>query len=296
MAEKSLKLKTKKKKWVSLVGPKLFSERLLGEIPLVETQQALHRVVRVNAMNLLGDMKKQHINLKFLVTDVKEGKARTRMIAYEVSPQYVRRMVRKRRDKISDSFLIKTADELAVRVKPITITQAKISKEVQTKLRLAAREAISSLASSYSYERFVDELMSGKLQRFLKEKLGKITSVRSCDVRALTVAVQDREKVAGTQDHVPVRESSMRRKPVPSQEEAVEEVSEDAAKEVAGEDASEESEAQDGDGDEDSDDEGSEEESVEVAPRPRVAKSEDVPAGKPAKRAGKASASMVEDD
>ncbi|RME52207.1 hypothetical protein D6783_05515 [Candidatus Woesearchaeota archaeon] len=194
MAEKSLKIKVKKKKWVPVVGPALFAHCLLGEMPLVAPENALHRLLKVNAMAVLGDMKKQHVSLHFVVTSVKDEKAHTRLVGYELSPQFMKRLVRKRRDKVADSFLLRTADNYVVRAKPIIITHTRVSKAVQTKLRLAAREVLRELGKSYSYEKFVEELLQMKLQRFLKERLGKITALRSCELRFFSIVVADRLK------------------------------------------------------------------------------------------------------
>ncbi len=137
--------KIKKKKWYSIMAPRILGGRMLGESLVSDSADLKGRTITANLMNVLGEPKKQSINIQFLINRVKEGQALTEIIKYELSQSYIKRQIRRGRSKIEDSFLSKTADNKRVRIKPMVITNGKVFKSVETKIRLALRGYLKEL-------------------------------------------------------------------------------------------------------------------------------------------------------
>jgi ribosomal protein S3AE len=182
VAEKAV-VKKKKKKFVPLLAPEQFGGKVLGECPVYETPSVMGRSITMNYMVLTGDMKKQHLNIQFKVRDIKDGKAMTEVVRYSMIPSLLKRFVRKGRVKIDDSFVVVTKDNRYVRLKPMLITNARTHSSVVTNLRVTAKKLMQNVIANYSYNQFVDEVLSYRLQKFIRDNLHKTYPLKICEIR-----------------------------------------------------------------------------------------------------------------
>ncbi|MEM3450677.1 MAG: hypothetical protein QW439_03910, partial [Candidatus Woesearchaeota archaeon] len=154
-----------KKKWFDIISPKEFGESVVGETPAYAPDEVVGRVVNINLMNLTGNIRKQNINVKLRITGIKENKhAVTELIEYELMPAFIKRMVRRGRNKIDDSFVVKTSDEKFVRIKPMIITAYSTTKTRTTRIIKLTRYFCAKSASEKDYSAFTSDIISGKLQ------------------------------------------------------------------------------------------------------------------------------------
>jgi ribosomal protein S3AE len=158
---------------------------MLCECPVYETPQIMGRSITVNFMTLAGDMKKQHINLTFKVIDIKEGKGNCMLTRYYIIPSSLRRFVRKGREKIDDSFIVKTKDEKFVRIKPMLVTNSTTHESVVTNLRVTTRKILQNVIPTYTYDQLCEEVVTYKLQKYLRDILHKTYPLKICEIRDL---------------------------------------------------------------------------------------------------------------
>ncbi len=205
MAKKNVKKAGKvkgKKRWLPVIAPKSFESVALGECYVERPEQAVGKTIRTNLMTLTGDMRRQVIEIRFDVVKVGEGKALTAVTGYELLPSGVKRLVRRGRSKVDDSFLVKSATGRLVRIKPLIITANPASERACSALRLTTRERLKQLVSSFSFDKLVQELVHGRIQRALKEPLNKIHPIKTIDIRMCLLLPE------GTREERAVREDS----------------------------------------------------------------------------------------
>ena len=246
--------KVRKKKWFPVLAPKLFSERVIGEIPLYESGSMLNRGLTVNMMNLTGDPKSQHINVKVRINEVKEGKGMTEILGLEIMPSSVKRLIRRDRTKIDDSVVVQTSDKKKVRIKPLLITNSVVDASVTKSIRTKVRNNLARFVARLTYEQLVEEILSYKLQKFIGNLACKITPIRTSEIRAFELVEREDVKI-----YKPVKEEEVRKEEeeMPEEEkkeeaaekkeedegegaEGIEEAVEDISEETPAEEASEE--------------------------------------------------------
>src|SRR3972149_8755508 len=159
----------KKKKWYSIIAPKMFNNIILGETILNESAQLNGKELSMSMMNIAFDPKRQHINIHFKVTKVVEGKGMAQVTEYEIPPNWFRRMVRRGRKKISDSFICKTSDNVFAEVKPIIITQGEASNSTATDVMKHCRQLLKEIIRTNTFETVVQDLLDYKVQMYLKD-------------------------------------------------------------------------------------------------------------------------------
>lgn len=194
--------KVKKKKWFPIYAPKSFGEVMLGESYVGEAEELNGKYITSNLSTITKSMRKQSVNVQFKVTSVVEGKGQTETVGYSLVNAAVKRLVRRGRDKISDSFLAKTKDKKILRFKPIIITNNHGTKSVQSALRLEARRLIREYAFTKTVDEIFNEVSDSKIQKSIKDSCGKIFPVRGVDLKAVKllentdIVVTDKEVVS----------------------------------------------------------------------------------------------------
>ena len=197
-----------KKKWVEIVAPKVFNQMPMGETHVFDAREALGKSMSVNMMSLTKNPKKQGISAKFLISGQHENKLTTDFLGLRIMPPVIKRMVRRGKDKIEDSFLVNTVDGKKVRIKPIVITRSKVKGSVLTAIRKATKMHIARVASKIAYDQLVEELINFKLQRGMHDLLNKIYPVSITEIRwfELVLKKDDVKKVADVKEVKPAED------------------------------------------------------------------------------------------
>ncbi len=271
-----------KKRWFPIVGPRSFDNVPLGESHVESAERLIGKSITVNLMHLTNDMRNQGIEIRFDIVKVQDGKGIAAVGGYEVLPSHLKRVVRRGRSKVADSFIVRVGKERLVRIKPMVFTANRASKGAQRAIRLAMREKIKEVLAETTFERLIQELIGFKLQRTLKDVAGKLHPIKSVEIKAcrllpsdvevreedgeLVIIEEEGAEPSAAEDAAeesdgdePAAEESDGDEPAEESEDAAEDASdEEAEKPSAAEDAAEES-----DGDEPAAEESDEDEPVE---------------------------------
>src|SRR3989344_2631054 len=120
-AKKVSKIKIKKKLWYKIVAPRLFGQKEIGETYLTSPDSALGRSMKINLRDLNGNVKDQNSYISFKVNKADGSLLRTSTTGYELTPTYVKKLVRKNTDRLDDAFTLKTKNKNDVVVKILMI-------------------------------------------------------------------------------------------------------------------------------------------------------------------------------
>ena len=226
----------KKKKWVAIRAPKLFNEQVIGESFVGEAQELVGRNVTVSLMVLTGDPQKQTVNVSFKITGVKDNAAFCELIGYQVLPSAAKKLMRRQRSKIDDSFIVETSDKKYIRVKPLIVTKGRTTHSVMASMRKLERAYIAKTISKMDFENFVKEVVQKKLQHGLGQLLRLLYPIGACEIRMLELIPAEKIKELGLKVTLPPEKMPE----LPKKEEAKKE---EEAKESASEQPVEQPEA-----------------------------------------------------
>ena len=207
---KTTTVKVKKKKWFPIYASSEFNNALLGETYINDESELSKKYLTANLSTITRSMRKQNINVQFKVERVEEGKAYTKIIGYSMINAATKRLVRRGRDKIADSFLTKTKDKEVLRIKPLIVTGNKGTKALQSAIRLETRRVVREFVFTKSSSEVFAELVEGKLQKLIKTAVAKLSPVRSCEIRM--AKLEENAKVVVTDDAVKTEKVTIRRR------------------------------------------------------------------------------------
>lgn len=199
----------KKKRWHKILAPKLFNQQVIGETPALEPDMVIGRTVMSNLMHLTRDMKKQHIDVIFEVEKVMGDTAYTQLKTYQINPSFIKRFVRRNRNRIDDSFVCKTKDAKVIRLKPFILTRGITTKSVNTSVRHIAKRFLANYVAKNDYEIIARDLISNKLQRTLVDYLRAVYPIKSCEIRVMQMLKGEVKNIVrpGPIDDLKVKES-----------------------------------------------------------------------------------------
>lgn len=178
-------VKKKPKKWYSILAPQEFKQIEIGETLTSSPNSLLGKTLKINLMQLTNDIKKQNVNITFKIIQIKDDKAFTEIKKYELLQMAVRRIISKEKNKLDSSFLCKTKDNIAIRLKPLLITKSKTKKSILSTLQNQTKKFLTENISKLSYSELIIYLINYKLQTQLKEHLKKIYPVSLFQIRCL---------------------------------------------------------------------------------------------------------------
>jgi len=180
-------VKWKKKKWYPVIAPEIFNSQLLGETTAFEPENVVGKALLVNLMNLTGEVKNQNVNIRFRIKGITEGKAKTEVIGYTLSPSFIKRVVRRRHTRIDTTLPIKTKDDKNLIMKPMLITRSRANKSEETALRQTVHDTLSKLASEKKYDDILRNMVHYRLQLDMRKQLSKIFPLKTFEIKKMDV-------------------------------------------------------------------------------------------------------------
>lgn len=184
MALKSSALrKWKRKKWISLIAPKYFGNLEIGSTPAESPKKAVGRVVEISLSDLTKDSRHRNIKVSFKVKGVEDEKGITEFFGHELSKDYVRRIVRNRKDRIDVITDVETKDGKRIRVKGLLITIKKAKTGQKKALRKTSKKIIKEFASENGFGEFVYKMLVSRLAKQIREKIHLIYPLSNAEIR-----------------------------------------------------------------------------------------------------------------
>ena len=182
---KKVEVKKKKKVWIPILAPKEFNHIEIGETLCEDPKQLIGRNIDVNLMTLTNDPKKQNIKIKFKVKEIKGEKVEAEVIGYELNTSNVKRIVRRGSEKIDDSFVVETKDNVKYRLKPLLLTRYETKRSILSAIRAKMREISIENFKKYDSISILNSIVSNSFQREAKDTIKKIYPIAICEVRML---------------------------------------------------------------------------------------------------------------
>ncbi len=173
--------KWKKKIWYTLYAPAYFDSKPLGETIAEKPEMVKDRVIIVGGRDL-STAKRANGAVSFKVVDVKGNKAYTEVVGHQVSPDYLRRMVRRRSSKVECVQDVTTKDNVKVRVKTVVLTGRKATKNQKTAIHKIVVEEINQFVRPKTYDKVITEFVFGNLPAKIIGEAKKVAIIKKAEI------------------------------------------------------------------------------------------------------------------
>ena len=180
-------VKKKKKHWYPILASREFNNVEIGECLLDDPNLLKNRKISANMMTLTRDPKKQNTKIIFNIDNIKENKGITSISGYQTLPTHIKRISKRSKSKVEDSFTFNTKDNKKIRFKLMITSKNQASKQVKTALRLKSRGLLNKMAKNTTYNDFVRSVLNFSIQNELKKVNKKVIPVNSVLVKAFSI-------------------------------------------------------------------------------------------------------------
>ena len=177
--------KLKGKEWYTLVAPKIFKEKVIGETPVGDPKTLIGRKLDVHLINLIDDLSKYYLKFYFKVIEIKGDKAYTEFAGFECMKDFISRLIRYGIARIDTVQDLTTKDKKKIRVKTIIITSKKIKKNVEITLKKFIEEKIKKEVESNTLDDFLEKVINDKVKNSIQKEAGKIYPIRAFEIRKM---------------------------------------------------------------------------------------------------------------
>lgn len=170
------------KTWYTIHAPEIFGGEEMAETPSAEAEYLKNRTLETTMMDLTGEYKKMHVKLTFKIDKTKGDHAYTQFSGHEYTRDYLRSMIRRRRTRIDGIINVMTKDGARLRTSVIALTPFRCKSSHEKGIRKIMIDVVTKKASKLSFEKFVKDLVSGKLATEIYKQAKKIHPVQNVDI------------------------------------------------------------------------------------------------------------------
>jgi small subunit ribosomal protein S3Ae len=177
----------KTKKWVDITAPAMFGEQKIGETFSSDAESVIGRKIQVPLSKLIGDYSKQHISLKFQITDVKDKVASTKFVGHAITREYMRSLIRRKTTRIEGVSDVTTKDGVRVRLKSIALALGRAQALQEKLIRKIMDDVTARYAKDLDFDKFIHDVVVGKIPSAMYRESGKIYPLKRMEVRKTEV-------------------------------------------------------------------------------------------------------------
>jgi len=177
--------KLKGKEWYTLVAPKFFKEKIIGETPTGDPKTLMNRKIEVHLINLIEDLSKYYIKFYFKVNEIKNDKAYTEFSGLECMRDYISRSIRYGIARIDTVQDLTTKNNKKIRIKTIIITSKKIKKNVEIGLKKFIQDKIKKEVESSTLDELIERIINDHIKNSVFEDGKKIYPIRAFEIRKI---------------------------------------------------------------------------------------------------------------
>lgn len=172
----------KTKKWYTIVAPKSFNEKELGETPSADPEKLVGRTIKASLADLTEKRSQRHINIFFAIDKIKGQQANTVITGHEMQRGYVGRQAKRMKSLVNTIFEVKTKDKKKAELQVMCLARARMNEKQEKAVRKEIEEEITAKAKKENFEKLFQEVVFGKLSAEVFANTKKIFPVTRMEI------------------------------------------------------------------------------------------------------------------
>ncbi|MBU1198058.1 30S ribosomal protein S3ae [Candidatus Micrarchaeota archaeon] len=183
MATKKVVDTWKSKSWYSVHAPKFLNEVEVAQIPALDDEHMLNRIIQIPLKDITKDLSHVYTNVKLRVSEIKGKSAYAKFIGHEVSREYIHALVRRRMDALNAVFSVTSKDGIEFRIKAVVLTGVSCSGTQKRALRNGLTTELKRIAESKTFGEFIYDTLFGKTSAEIYRLLRTIAPLKRVEIR-----------------------------------------------------------------------------------------------------------------
>jgi len=187
----TIKDKWKEKSWYTIVAPSYFGEKEIGLSPSADPKYMINRTIAVPVSTFTGNFKKASSMVLFQIDNCEGKKCTTKFIGHEVSDDTIRRMVRRRRERLDIVTDVKTSDFYNIAVKLVLVADQKLTGTKRSEIRSNVVDFMGKKAAEMDLGAFANYIIGDDVYGDFVSSLKDVYPIRKIEVRKTEIGKRD---------------------------------------------------------------------------------------------------------
>ncbi len=182
-SSRKAKDKWKEKKWYTIVSPSFFGEKEVATSPAYGPEYMVGRKVEVPISDITGNFRKASGKVILQVTKCEGLKCRSDFKGHVVSDDSIRRMVRRRKDRIDSYLRVVTADNIEMIVKTIIVADSKLTSTMRSDIRTFTDTFLTEKLKAMIFGDAANYLIGDSVSGDIASAIKHIYPIRKIEIR-----------------------------------------------------------------------------------------------------------------
>ena len=172
--------KWKSKRFYSIRAPRNpWQYKKIGETIGENDEFVEGRIFQTTQQEFDGDFTKMHVKLNFRIIEIINQDAITEFVGHEHQNDHIRRQIRRYRGKVDAVVDVVTNDGYLVRLKPLIVTEGRVTSSMKKVMRRKVTEIITTFGSSCTYPALQKAILGSEIETSMNNALKPIAKIRS---------------------------------------------------------------------------------------------------------------------
>ncbi|WP_337859988.1 30S ribosomal protein S3ae [Ferroplasma sp.] len=182
--------KWKEKSWYTIVAPSYFGEKEIGLSPSADPKNMVNRTIAVPVSTFTNNFKKASSMVLFQIDRCEGKRCTTKFIGHEVNDDTIRRMVRRRRERLDIVIDVKTSDLYNIAVKLVLVADQKLTGTKRSEIRSNMLDYTVKKVAEMDLGTFANYIIGDDVYGDLVNSLKDVYPIRKIEVRKTEIRSQ----------------------------------------------------------------------------------------------------------
>jgi len=178
MSSRAKRRKGKRKYYFTVKAPEMLGGMLLHDVIATDPNHLIGRTYETLLADITGDINHQFIKIKFKIVDIEDNIAKTIYIGHEYFREYEKSLIMRRTSVVEAIRDVTTKDGYRYRIRVGVYTTKRINNSRKKAIRRYVFKLLDKWASKCDNERFVKDMIFGKIDEEIKKVSVKVYPIR----------------------------------------------------------------------------------------------------------------------
>ncbi len=190
-SQKKGKDKWKEKTWYTILLPDFFGSKEVGSSPASGPESMVGRRIEVPVSDVTGNFKKGTSRLVLKVKSCEGSNCRTELVGHYVSDDSIRRMVRRRKERIDSYVRVATVDNHSIVIKVVIVADQKLTSARRADLRMSVERFLTDRISKLSIGDAALFLIGDEIYNEIQASVRNIYPVKKVEIRKSEISLMN---------------------------------------------------------------------------------------------------------
>ena len=200
--------KFKEKSWYTLLAPEYFGGKEISLSVGSSPESMIGRKVEVPVSDFTGNFKRANAKMVFRVSSCQGTKCSTEFLGHALSDDYIRRMVRRRKERIDIVHEVSSSEGSRMVLKIVIVTDGKLNASKRVDIRNSVLQFLDSRAPAMTYGDLAKYVIGDEIYGDIIGATKDIYPIRKIELRksALTLH-EDAPKIVQAEEEAGIEQT-----------------------------------------------------------------------------------------